>query len=167
MRKEEKNNKEAGANLKDLKKDLELCQKQRDEYLSGWRRAKADYLNYKKEEMDRFEKMVNFANEKFILGILPVLDSFDISRKQMPEELLKNEYVKGLFQTESQLQNFLKNNGVEEIDFSEGMFDPNFQEAVEEVEGTGKESGIVIEEVKKGYKLHGKVIRPTAVKVAK
>ena len=167
MEQKEKRNKEAEIDLEDLKGKLELCQKQRDEYLAGWQRARADFLNYKKEEIERIEKLIKYANEELILGILPILDNFEIAEKKMPKDLGNNDYLKGLLQIKAQIQSFLKGQGVEEIRPLKEKFDPNLQEAVEEVEKQDLESGTVIEEVKKGYKLHGKVLRPAEVKVVK
>lgn len=163
--------------IEDIKKQLEECQKLKDEYLAGWQRARADLLNYKKTEMERIGEFVKYADVGLILKILPILDNFELAEKKLPEELKENENVKGILQIKAQLQDFLKNQGVEEIKCLGEKFDPNFMEVAEEVEvkdkpasaeaSAGKESGIVIEEIQKGYKLHGKVLRPARVKVVK
>ncbi len=149
----------------DLKNKLEECQKKRDEYLAGWQRARADFLNYKKEEMERIGEIVKFANIELILKILPVLDNFYEAEKKLKSA--ETEDVKGLLQIRTQLEDFLKSQGVEEIKLLGKKFDPNFHEAVEQVEAKDKESGTIIEEIQKGYTLQGKVIRPAKVKVAK
>lgn len=152
---------------KELKKALEKCQKEKEEYLAGWQRARADFLNYKKEEMERISEILKYANEELILKILPILDNFEQAQKKLPENLKNDEYIKGLLQIKAQLQDFLKSQGVEEIKALGEKFDPNFQEVVEVVETKGKESGIIIEEIQKGYKLSGKVIRPAKVRITK
>jgi len=162
---EGKNKKET--NLEDLKKQLQDCQKQKDEYLAGWQRSKADFLNYKKEEAERVKEIIKYANSELILKILPVLDNFDLVKKELPDHLNNNEYLKGVFRIKHQLQDFLKNQGVEVIDCLGKNFDPNFQEAIEEIEGRDKEPGIVVEEVQKGYIIDGKVLRPAKVKISK
>jgi len=148
------------------KKKLGECQKQRDEYLAGWQRSRADFLNYKKDEMERISEILKYADEEFILKILPILDNFEKAKKAIPPDK-KDKYLEGFLQIKTQLQDFLKNQGVEKIKALEKKFDPNFHEVVEEVEVKGKESGIIIEEVKKGYLLNGKVIRPAKVKIIK
>jgi len=167
--------------LEDLKKILEKCQKEKAEYLAGWQRSRADFLNYKKEEMERISEILKYAGEELILKILPILDNFDLAEKKLPrnnndenskgplppEEGVYGASIKGILQIKTQLQDFLKSQGVEEIKCLGKKFDPNFQEAVEEVEKKEVESGTVIEEIQKGYRLHGKVIRPAKVKVAK
>lgn len=154
-------------NIEDLKKKLEECQKQKDEYLAGWQRARADFLNYKKEEMERIEEILKYAGVGFILKILPILDNFDVAAKKLPEDFKNDEKVKGILQIKTQLQDFLKSQGVEEIKTIGEKFDPNFHEATEQVELKDKEPGIIIEEIQKGYKINGRLLRPAKVKVVK
>lgn len=151
----------------DLKKKLEECQKKKDEYLAGWQRARADFLNYGKEEMERIKEILKYGNENLILKILPILDNFELAEKKLPENLKNDGEIKGLLQIKIQLQDFLKNQGIEEIKTIGEKFDPNFQEVVGEVEEADCESGTVIEEAQKGYTIHGKVLRPAKVKIAK
>ena len=154
-------------NLDQLKKKLEECQKLKDEYLAGWQRERADLLNYKKEEMERIGEIIKYADVGLILKILPILDNFEIAEKKSLENLKNDDNIKGLLQIKTQLQDFLKNQGVEEIKSVGERFDPNFHEVVEEVETKEKESGIIIEEIQKGYKIHGRLLRPAKVRVAK
>lgn len=161
-------------NIEELKKKLEDCEKLKNEYLAGWQRERADFLNYKRDEWERLGGILKFAGEGLILKILPILDNFEIVTKKLPENLKNNESVKGILQIKAQLQNFLKSQGVEEVESLGKKFDPSFMEAVEEVnpasasaEVSAGEAGIVIEEIQKGYKLHGKVLRPARVKTSK
>jgi len=193
---EEKNTKNEIKELKPegLKKQLEECQKLKDEYLQGWQRARADFLNYKKEEMERIGELLKYANEEFVLRILPVLDNFEIVENKLPENLKGEEgkpsssfaeaqgndenpegepsvpygaSIKGFLHIKRQLENFLKNQSVEEIKSIGEKFDPNLHETVGEVEIKDKESGIIIEEIQKGYKINGRLLRPAKVKVTK
>jgi len=153
--------------LEEIKKKLEECQKQKDEYLAGWQRARADFLNYKKEETQRFKEILKYASEDLILKILPILDNFEKAEKETPDEFRNNQYFKGLLQIKTQIQDFLKNQGVREIESLDKKFDPNFQEVVEEVETKDKEPGTVIEEVQKGYLLEDKLLRVAKVRISK
>ena len=146
---------------------LAECEKQKNEYLEGWKRTRAEFLNYKKEEMERIVSLMKYANEEIILKLLPILDNFYIAEKEIPKELKTDKYFKGIMQIKKQIIDFLKSQGVEEISCLGKKFDPNFHEVVEEIETKDKESGIVVEEIKKGYKLQGKIIRPTKVKINK
>jgi len=153
--------------LDELKKQLEECQKLKDEYLAGWQRTRAELLNYKKEELERIGELIKYADTGLILKILPILDNFEIAEKKLPENLKNDENVKGLLLIKNQIQDFLKNQGVEEIKTIGEKFDPNLMEVVEEVEGKNVDSGIAIEEIQKGYKIHGRLLRPAKVRVAK
>lgn len=138
----------------------------KDEYLENWKRERASFLNYKKEEGERITKVIKFANQVLILDILNVLDNIYIAEEKLPKDLEKNEWVKGILNIKNQILEFLKNQRVEQIDCLKKEFDPNFHEAVEMTESDSK-SGIIIKEIKKGYILNGKVIRPAKVKIAK
>ncbi len=153
--------------IEKLKKKLEEAEKLKNEYLAGWQRARADLINYKKEEIERVGELIKFSANGIFLKILPILDNFEIAEKKLPENLKNDENVKGILQIKNQILNFLKEQGVEEIKSVGEMFDPNFHEVVEEVEVKGKEPGIIIEEIQKGYKINGRLLRPAKVKVAK
>ena len=171
--------------IEELKKQLEECQKLREEYLAGWQRARADFLNYKKEEIERIEEILKYADVGLILKILPILDNFEIAEKKLPENIKNEENVKGILQIKNQILEFLKNQGVEEIKAVGEAFDPNLHEVMEEIEPAfapasaeatagkkateGKEikSGVIIEEIQKGYKINGRLLRPAKVKVTK
>jgi len=142
----------------DLNKKLEECRKKRDEYLAGWQRARADFINYKKDEAERLKEFVKAAHLDFILKILPILDNFEAAEKGLKNRQDDKE-IKGLLQIKTQLEDFLKKEGVEEIKTLGEKFDPNFHEAVE---GRGDR---IVEVVKKGYLLDNKVIRPAQVKL--
>ncbi len=146
--------------------ELEECQKQKEEYLAGWQRARADLLNYKKEEIERMGEILKLAEQEFVLKILPILDNFEAAEKAIPENLKEGGNFKGLLMIKAQIHDFLKNQGLEEIKSLGEIFDPNFHEVVGQVEIKGKESGVIAEEVQKGYKVNGRLLRPAKVKVA-
>ncbi len=153
--------------IKKIEKQLEECQKLRDEYLNGWKKERASFLNYKKDETERIGELVKFANQGLILKILHILDNIYIAERKLPKELENNQWVEGVLQIKNQTIDFLKNQGVEEIKCLGEKFNPNLQEIVEETKKPGFEPGIVVEEIKKGYLLRGKVIRAAKVKISK
>ncbi|KKR88760.1 MAG: Protein GrpE [Candidatus Wolfebacteria bacterium GW2011_GWA1_44_24] len=144
--------------------DLAKCQKERDENLEGWKRAKADLLNYKKDESKRFEIVAKFSQEGLIRELIKTLDSFDLALAALEKE---GKAEKGIYLIRAQIEDTLRQNGLERVAVSVGQpFDPNLQEAIVSVE-SDKPSDTVVEEVERGYLLHGKLIRPARVKVAK
>jgi molecular chaperone GrpE len=139
-------------------KELEELKTKCDEYLNGWKRERADFLNYKKEEMERIQQLVKYANEEIILKLLPVLDNLCLAAQHISDP--------GINQIKKQLEDFLRKEGIEEIETLGKTFDPNVMDAVDEVESEEK-SDTVVEEVQKGYTMHGKIIRPAKVKISK
>ncbi len=148
----------------DYGKKLEACEKDREEYLNGWKRAKADLINYQKDEAKRFEEVVRFANENFIEELLHVLDSFDLGTTTLPKD---SPAIKGISMIRAQLTDILEKHGVKEISVHPGEpLNLTLHESVQEVESHEKPDTIH-EVVERGYTLHGRVIRAARVKVAK
>ncbi|MCX6720950.1 MAG: nucleotide exchange factor GrpE [Candidatus Staskawiczbacteria bacterium] len=136
-----------------LQKDLADAKAKSEEYLNGWKRERADFLNYKKSEMERIGDLAKYANEELILKILPILDNLSLAANHIKDE--------GLTLIKKQLEDFLQKEGIEPIETMGKKFDPNTMEAVE---GDGD---IVSEEVQRGYTMHDKLIRVARVKISK
>ncbi len=151
----------------DLQKELDKCNKEKQEYLDGWKREKADFINYKKEESERIKTMIEYGNKDLISRILPILDNFELALKEIPKNQENTDLIKGLEQIKFYFIKTLKDEGLTEINCLGEFFDPYFHEAVEVVEDEKKESGIIIEEIQKGYKMNNKLIRPAKVRVVK
>jgi molecular chaperone GrpE len=155
---------------KDTKKpksELEIAKQKMEEYLNGWKRAKADYINLKKETEKKQGEMIQFANAAMILEILPIYDNFKLAWQHIPQEHKKNdEWLKGIEQIKKQFAELLKNVGIEEIKTVGEKFDPEVHEAVAKEKKEDMESDTVFEEIKGGYKLYDKVLEPAKVKVA-
>lgn len=149
-----------------LQKQLKECQKLKDEHLASWQRERADFLNYKKDQVARIGELVGYANIDLILKILPILDNFYVAEKELSPESKEDKNIKGLLQIKLQLESFLEKSGVEEIATIGQKFDPNFHEVVAEVESE-EEPGTIIKEVQKGYQCNSRVIRPVKVIVSK
>jgi molecular chaperone GrpE len=142
----------------EIEKKLEDCEIKKKEYFSGWQREKADFINYKNKEGERMARLVDMIKEDMFLKLLPILDNFNLAEKAIIE---KDKNTEGLLLIKKQLEDFLKNEGLEEIGCNE--FDPCIHEAIEEVES--EESGIT--ELEKGYTYNEKVIRPSKVRINK
>lgn len=151
--------KEKDKEIEKLKEELEKLKKDAENYLNGWKRARADYLNLEREiRQEKFE-WIKFANLELILKILPILDSFDQSLEKMPENLKNDQWVKGIMQIKRQFEDFLKDQGAEKIKTIGEKFDLGKHEVVEK-RGEGNE---IVEEIQSGYLLNGEVIRPAKV----
>ncbi len=146
---------------------LKKYEKLKNEYLACWQRERADFINYKKNELIRMGELVSYSNIDLILKILPILDNFELVENKLPEQLKNDKNIKGLLQIKVQIKDFLKNQKIEEIKSIGKKFDPNFHEVIGEVQVRGKEQGIIVEEIQKGYKFNERVIRIAKVRVAK
>ncbi|MBU3964617.1 nucleotide exchange factor GrpE [Patescibacteria group bacterium] len=150
-------------------KELKQIREERDKYLAGWQRSQADFLNYKKGEGEKFQRIFDYKKEEWILELLDILDLFDQAEKQNKQdkkEQGKAYVLEGFLQIKKYFEDFLKRHGVQEIIIESGKeFNPHFEEVVETVDG--KEDGIIIEVVRKGYQINEKVIRVAQVKVTK
>ena len=142
--------------------------------MNNWKRERADFLNYKKDEMERIGFLGKYVKEDIIFKILPILDNFYLAEKQLPENLKSGksgsaeaiEWTKGFLQIQNQITEFLKKEGIEEIKTNGEKFNPETMEAVGEAEEKG-DSGMVVEELQKGYIMESKVLRPAKVKISK
>ena len=155
--------------VEELKKDLEEAKAKCEEYLNGWKRERADFINFKKSETDRMSELVKFSNEDLILKILPILDNLYLAEKHLADAglLQENEWLQGFTQIKKQLEDFLAKEGISPIDSIGKQFDPNIMEAVGDVPADAEGSGVAKEEVQRGYTLHGRIIRVAKVKVSK
>ena len=149
---------------KDTRQELEKSKKQSEENLAGWQRAKADFVNYKKDQEKYLDEFRKYASEDVIIKLLPTIDNFELAVKHLPEDLKNSDWAKGIICIKNQFDNFLKEVGVEEIKSVGEKFNPNLFESVGEEE-SDQEEGIIISEMQKGYKMFGKVIRVGKVKV--
>ncbi|OGZ69305.1 MAG: nucleotide exchange factor GrpE [Candidatus Staskawiczbacteria bacterium RIFCSPHIGHO2_02_FULL_34_9] len=158
---------QAGENNIDKLAELE---KKSEEYLNNWKRERADFINYKKDEAERMLNLVKYAKEDMILEILPILDNIYLAEKSVPENIQEDNWIKGFKMIQKQLEDFLKQKGIEQIETMGKQFNPETMEAISETEDSGftnQDSGIVTEELQKGYIMDDKVLRPARVKISK
>lgn len=132
--------------------------------LAGWQRTQADFENYKKREEAKQREIMEFAKEVTIVKLLPTLDTLQQGLKHAPPGV-DETWLKGIQATLQQLEKVLADMGVKKIDAVGKQFDPNFHEAVREVEGA--QDGLIVEDLQMGYEINGKVIRPSQVVISK
>jgi molecular chaperone GrpE len=146
----------------DLIKQLAYMKTKADDYLDAWKRAQADFVNYKRRaEQDR-KDMGTYANTQLILKLLPILDDFDRAFDAISHKHAKTDWVEGVRLVERKFKKVLEDLGLTEIKAKGEVFDPNLHEALMHVKG---EDGVVVQELEKGYRLGDKIIRPSKVAV--
>jgi molecular chaperone GrpE len=156
-----------GETIKNLRDKLKKATEEKQEYLVGWQRAKADLINARKRDDTERGEFVKFANERLIEGLIPVLESFDMAmgNKEAWEKADKNWRV-GVEYIANQLKKALADAGLEEINPVGKKFDPSRDEAASyEPVSNEKQDHMILSVVQKGYSLNGKSLRPSKVKV--
>jgi len=148
------------------KSELELMKEQVAEGKNRMLRAMADLDNFKKRSLLEREQFVQFANETLISDTLPVLDGFGRALEAAAKMKAGEELTKGLALIKRQLEDVLTKHGVRVIEAVGQVYDPNLHEAILQKEHSGPEN-VIMEEMQKGYTLHGRVIRPSMVIVSK
>ncbi len=146
--------------------DLEKLQQLNQEYLDGWKRAKADYINFKRDAEKEKMEIVQFANAGLLLELLPILDNLKTAMKHVPENMTKESWVQGFDHILRQFRDMLKTMGVEEIQTVGQTFNPEMHEAVAKKKQEGTAPHTILEESTSGYTIQGKVIRHAKVTVS-
>jgi len=150
-----------------LRDELEAEKAKANEYLEQWRRAAADFANFKRRSEQERSDMAKLFNESLVRSLLPVLDNFERALASMPEDFKSNSWSEGVGLTEKALRAALEKEGLHAIDALGQKFDPNLHEAVAHDVSDEHEEDSVIEEFQRGYRLHDRVIRPSMVKVSR
>ncbi len=146
----------------DFIKILADTQRKADDYLDSWKRAQADFINYKRRADQEKMEMGVYANTQLILSLLPVLDDFERAVDSLTPKLARMDWVHGVRLVQRKLRTTLEAQGLSPIKAVGEAFDPNLHEAVMHVKG---EDGKVVQELQKGYRLHDKILRPSKVAV--
>ena len=140
--------------LKKLRSELKTCQTEKAGYLAGWQRAKADFINARRDEEKSKMEFVKYSTEIILREMLAVADSLELADNADGNAIYK------------QLVDILKKEGVMQIEALNKKFDPMYHEALSEIETKNRdEDGVVLEELQKGYTIHDRVLRPSKVKV--
>ncbi len=128
------------------------------------KRAMADLQNYKRRTEEERGEIQVFANLRLLQAIFPALDNFTRAFEAIPENLKNDDWVKGIQVIEAGLLTSLKSLGLESIDQTGVLCDPNIHEVL--MEGAGP-AGQVVQIFEKGYRYNGKTIRPAKVMVGR
>jgi molecular chaperone GrpE len=153
--------------LKKLRADLKVCKKEKEEYLTGWQKERADFINYKKQEEERKAIFSEAMRERILMRFLTVLDSFDMafSNKEAWEKVDEN-WRKGIEHIHSQMETIFEEFGIKSVGEVGESFDPGIHQSIEVVKTDDKEKDHKVAEIiQRGYKLSGRVIRPARVNI--
>jgi molecular chaperone GrpE len=149
-----------------LQQQLKDAEQQRDQYL----RAIAEFENTKKRLQREKEEFARFAAEHVVRELLPILDGLSQALVAVDKQSDQQAIIKGMHLINRQLLGLLQQEGVQRISAVGERFDPHKHEAVGQVEledGAVGDDGTIVEEIQAGYTMHGRLVRPALVKVAK
>jgi molecular chaperone GrpE len=163
---EQKEQQETDEQRETVAHDLEIEKKRSEEYLTRLKYAQADLENLKKRFDRQMEEVKNYSNERLVLELLEVVDELEMAVKSGRSSDPAETLIQGVEMTLKKLEKVLKNEAVSPIECLGRAFDPSKHNAVARIEKDGVEDCTVIEEVRKGYIMKGKVIRPSIVKIA-
>jgi molecular chaperone GrpE len=146
----------------DLAGQLDAEKARSAELLDSWQRARAEFLNYKRRVEQEKQRDAQMAGLIVIAKVLPVLDDFDLALTHVPKGTENEAWLNGVALVAHKLRTVLESEGVQPIAAVGQKFDPALHEAVM-VESDGGD--VIVAELRRGYTLHGNVIRPALVKV--
>ena len=146
--------------------DLARARAEAESYLDDLRRLQADFDNYRKRTLREQTARTASASQALVARLLPVLDNFELAVSAAEQSRDFDRMLKGVEMVLGALREVLEGEGLVKIEAEGKPFDPERHEAVIAVEQEGSEPGMVVDIVRAGYELGGKVLRPAMVKVA-
>jgi molecular chaperone GrpE len=155
------------ADIEDLQGQLAQARMQADEYLVALQRERAEFLNFKRRTAEERERDLGLAGEDLIRKVLALADDFDRAVEARPESIAEEAWFEGVAAIDRKLRALLESEGVSPISADPGTaFDPREHDAIANVQGTGRAEGEIVEQVRRGYRLRDRVLRPALVAVA-
>ena len=149
--------------------DLQKRAAKGDEHWERLLRTTADFDNFKKRAAREKVESAQYATANVLTKILPILDNFEMALAAAQNSGNTNlaSFQSGVAMIQQQLKNVLVESGLEEVNAVGQPFDPNLHEAISQLESADVPEGNVLQQVRKGYKLKERLLRPAAVVVAK
>ena len=155
------------AQIEKLTGELDAARKDSDELVNALQRERAEFQNFRRRTAEERLRDLGLAGEDLIRKVLVVADDFDRAIEARPASIAHDPWFDGIAAIDRKLRQLLESEGVTTIDASAGKpFDPREHEAIANVPDTGREEGEIVEEVRRGYRLRDRVIRPALVAVA-
>ena len=130
-------------------------------------RTQADFENFRKRAAREKEDASKYANAAFLEKLLPILDNFELGLNAARTDANASPIIAGMDMVAKQLQDFLSGAGVEVVKAEGEKFDPNLHEAVAQEASTEVPEGVIVRQLRKGYKLRDRLLRPAMVMVSK
>jgi len=158
---------ELAQRMEKIKKELLQCKKERQEYLDGWQRMRADVANARLKETSRFARLKDEAVAETLQNLLPVLDSFDMAFSGSGWKQVDKTWRAGMEAVGAQFEQIFIRYGAERFGNTGEVFNPELHEAVKEIlANSSEDDGTISEVLRSGWKIGERVLRPAQVVVA-
>jgi molecular chaperone GrpE len=155
------------AQIEKLTGELDTARKESEEFLTALQRERAEFQNFRRRTTEERMRDLGLAAEDLIRKVLALADDFDRAIEARPASVAQDPWFEGIAAIDRKLRQLLESEGVTTIDAGAGRpFDPREHEAIANVPNTGRSEGEIVEEVRRGYRLRDRVIRPALVAVA-
>ena len=155
------------AEIERLTGERDAAIKEKDEFLGALQRERAEFVNYKRRTAEERQAMIGLAGEGLISKVIALADDFDRAIEARPAAIADDPWVEGIAAIDRKLRQLLESEGVSPIAATPGLpFDPREHEAVASVPGSGQPAGAIVDELRRGYRLRDRVLRPALVAVA-
>jgi molecular chaperone GrpE len=152
--------------IMDIKQQLEAEKKRSEETLSQLCYLQADFDNLRKRCDRQIQQVSQYSNERIVIQLLEVVDELELAVKTAQTSTSAQTLVEGVQMTLKRLRKVLEQEGISAIECESKPFDPSKHNAIAAIEQDGVETCVVVEEVRKGYIMKDKIVRPSIVKVA-
>ena len=155
------------ADIERLTGERDVAAGERDEFLAALQRERAEFVNYRRRTAEERQAMIGLAGEALISKVIAIADDFDRAIEARPAAIADDAWVEGITAIDRKLRQLLESEGVSPILAAPGTpFDPREHEAVASVPGSGQPDGAIVGELRRGYRLRERVLRPALVAVA-
>jgi molecular chaperone GrpE len=155
------------ATIEELRTEVDAARRQSEEYLAALQRERAEFLNFKRRTAEERERDLGLAGEDLLRKVIGVADDLDRAIDARPADLADHPWAEGIAAIDRKLGALLESEGVATIDAAPGRaFDPREHDAIANVPDPTRREGEIVEEVRRGYRLRDRVLRPALVAVA-
>jgi molecular chaperone GrpE len=153
--------------IESLKAEAETARNDNEELVNALQRERAEFQNFRRRTAEERLRELGLAGEDLIRKVLGVADDFDRAIDARPAAIAQDPWVEGITAIDRKLRQLLESEGVTTIEAAAGIpFNPREHEAIANVPNTGRADGEIVEELRRGYRLRDRVIRPALVAVA-
>ncbi|MFM2414625.1 MAG: hypothetical protein RI911_318 [Candidatus Parcubacteria bacterium] len=156
----------SATSVKKLRIRIKELEKEKQEYLDGWQRMKADVVNRDRAAAEERSRVSSMVKEKILEDLLPVLDAFDAAFTGAAWEKVDTNWRVGIEYIHAQFKKVLEENGIQAYGAAGDVFDPMKHDLAEELQDGGI-SGTIAKVLRQGYEMEGRVLRPARVNISK